>query len=150
MGISKIVIRVYGIWTNDDNHVLLCDEYHQGEFFTKFPGGGLELGESVTDCLKREWKEELGVEIEILQHFYTTDFFQQSAFDDCSQILSIYYLVKPTTEVPAEISTAKENELTIRKLGQTFRWIKGADLDESDVTYPIDRKVAAMLKKTLL
>ena len=75
MGIEKIVVRVYGIWINDDSQILLSDEYYDGAYFTKFPGGGLELGEGVLDCLKREWKEELGVEIENIRHFYTTDFF---------------------------------------------------------------------------
>jgi 8-oxo-dGTP diphosphatase len=31
----------------------------------EFPGGQLEHGESMNDCLKREWKEELNLEIEI-------------------------------------------------------------------------------------
>ena len=44
-------------------------EEHCGEILLKFPGGGLEFGESLTDCLHREFKEELSIEIEILDHF---------------------------------------------------------------------------------
>ena len=150
MKLRKVVIRVYGIWINDENQILLSDEYYNGAFFTKFPGGGLELGESVYECLKREWKEELAVEIEILRHFYTSEFFQQSAFDHSAQILSIYYLVRPTTEVKVSISMIKQEEQIIRQARQTFRWMKGAELRESHVTFPIDRKVATMLLETLL
>ncbi|MBL4734821.1 MAG: NUDIX domain-containing protein, partial [Flavobacteriales bacterium] len=82
MTISKIIIRVYGVWIDGDNQVLLSDEFHNGIRMTKFPGGGLEPGEGPIDSLRREWMEELGVEIDILDHFYTTDFFQQSAFHD--------------------------------------------------------------------
>lgn len=150
MGIDKIVIRVYGIWINANRQVLISDEFYKNTYFTKFPGGGLKLGESVNDCLKREWREELAVEIDILKHFYTTDFFQQSAFDDSAQILSIYYLVKPSTEVHVEISTAKPDEQTIRRTGQTFRWIDVSGLNENLVTYPIDKKVATMIRERLL
>ena len=110
----------------------------------------MKLGESVNDCLKREWREELAVEIDIHKHFYTTDFFQRSAFDNSVQILSIYYLVKPSTEVHVEISTAKPDEQTIRRTGQTFRWIDVSGLNENVVTYPIDKKVATMIRERLL
>jgi len=43
---------------------------------TKFPGGGLQFGEGTIDCIKREFREELGCEIGVLKHFYTTDYFQ--------------------------------------------------------------------------
>lgn len=46
----------------------------------KFPGGGLEWGEGIADALKREFKEELNAEIEIVRHFYTTDFFSGIGF----------------------------------------------------------------------
>ena len=38
-------IRVYGILINDKKQVLVSDEFIRGGYYTKFPGGGLELGE---------------------------------------------------------------------------------------------------------
>lgn len=90
---SRFNIRVYGLWLQD-GQVLVSEERIKGKSYFKFPGGGLELGEGIADCLKREWMEELGLDIQVLQHVYTTDFFQPSAFDD-SQVISIYYLVQP-------------------------------------------------------
>ena len=46
----------------------------------KFPGGGLMFGEGPEDCMKREVEEELGQDIEIISHFYTTGFFQKAFF----------------------------------------------------------------------
>ena len=87
-------IRVYGVLINAQKQVLVSDEYIRGSYYTKFPGGGLELGEGTRDCLKREFKEEMDLEVQVDQHLYTTDYYQVSAFNPSHQIISIYYLVK--------------------------------------------------------
>src|SRR5437667_10016723 len=87
-------IRVYGVLVNEQKQVLVSDEYICGSYYTKFPGGGLELGEGTRDCLKRGFKEEMDLEVAIREHLYTTDFYQVSAFNPAHQIISIYYLVK--------------------------------------------------------
>ena len=81
-------IRVYGILINEDKKVLVSDEFIRGKYYTKFPGGGLEFGEGTRDCLKREFIEEMNLQVEVLDHIYTTDFFQESAFRPGDQILS--------------------------------------------------------------
>ena len=78
--ITSITIRVYGILMDDRKRILVSDEYIRGNYFTKFTGGGLELGEGTKDCLKREFKEETNLDVTIGEHIYTTDFFQISAF----------------------------------------------------------------------
>src|SRR6188508_794273 len=92
-------IRVYGILINDKKQVLVADEYIRGGYYTKFPGGGLEFGEGTRDCLKRELKEELGIEAVIGDHIYTTDYYQVSAFRPEDQIISIYYFAKQLEEL---------------------------------------------------
>jgi len=127
-------IRVYGIWITGDK-VLVNEELIRGQKVIKFPGGGLDWGEGTADCLKREWKEELGISIEIKEHFYTTDFFQQSAFDD-SQVISIYYLVTGT--VPEIIVNYIENERTF--------WMDIKDISADTFTLAIDKKVGELLQ----
>jgi 8-oxo-dGTP diphosphatase len=137
-------VRVYGILINEKNELLVTDEFDYGFPHTKFPGGGLELGEGTRECLAREFMEECELQIEVLDHFYTTDFYQKSAFND-SQILSIYYRVKNIAPLNFKCSTKKfdfENE----ENGQLkFRWIPLKDLQAEDFTLPIDRKVAEMI-----
>ena len=70
-------VRVYGVLINDQKEVLVSDEYIRGEYYTKFPGGGLEIGEGTRECLQREFKEEMNLEVAIGDHIYTTDFFQR-------------------------------------------------------------------------
>jgi len=90
---KRFNVRVYGILVVEGK-LLVSDEFIKGKEITKLPGGGLEFGEGLADCVVREFKEELNLAINVKNHFYTTDFFVKSAFND-SQIISIYYRIKP-------------------------------------------------------
>ncbi len=147
-------IRVYGILINDERKVLVSDEYIRGKYYTKFPGGGLDLGEGTRDCLKREFKEEMDLDVEILDHIYTTDFFQMSAFNPEDQIISIYYFVKAPEEIKAPLRNKEfdfdEDQLKIYKEKneiETFRFIDWDNFSAESVTLPIDKVVAVILKK---
>ncbi|HEY0246499.1 MAG TPA: NUDIX domain-containing protein [Mucilaginibacter sp.] len=137
-------VRVYGLLINDDQEILLSDEQEYGMQFTKFPGGGLEYGEGMTDGLKREFMEECNTEVEVLSHFYTTDFFVKSAFND-SQIISIYYLVKAVSVLNVGIKNIQFDFDGEGEVLQAFRWIKLTDLKQEDFTFPIDQYVAKLL-----
>jgi len=139
-------VRVYGILIQDGN-VLLSDEYIKGNKITKFPGGGLEYGEGTIDCVIREFKEEMDLNVEIVSHFYTTDFFVVSAFSPNNQVISIYYLVKAMEEIKAPISTTPHN-YKAKAGAQSFRWIQWQDIQEDDMTLIIDKKVAELLVKS--
>ena len=146
-------IRVYGILINDQRQILVADEYIRGGLYTKFPGGGLEFGEGTRDCLRRELKEELGIEAEIGDHIYTTDYFQMSAFRPTDQIISIYYFAKQLEELKVAIREKQfdfdEKQMqTYEQTGETetFRWINWDEFSEETVTLPIDKIVAMMVK----
>ena len=103
-------IRIYGLLLDNQQRLLVSDEFIKGNFFTKLPGGGLEIGEGTRDCLKREFKEETGLDVEIGKHIYTTDFFQISAFNNKDQIISIYYWVH-ANDISNLITKTKQNIL---------------------------------------
>lgn len=92
-----LCVRVYGVFLNDMNQILVSDEYYYGQYITKFPGGGMEFGETTIECLKREWAEELKIEVEVGKHIHTSEVFQAYPFRDDIQIISIYYSVRPLT-----------------------------------------------------
>ena len=136
MVINKFNIRIYGILMNENNQVLVCDEIIKGQKITKFPGGGLEFGEGTIDCIKREFLEETNSEVEVIEHFYTTDYFQQSAFNPSHQIISIYYLL--TSKNKIDFHNTEEDI--------KFRWIASDKISENDFTLPIDKIVGEKLK----
>jgi 8-oxo-dGTP diphosphatase len=141
-------VRVYGLLINADNEVLISDEQEYGIRFTKFPGGGLEYGEGLIEALKREFIEECDTEVEVISHFYTTDFFVKSAFND-SQIISVYYLVKAMSEIRFTTKTAVFDFNGDGDILQAFRWAKLSELTADAFTFPTDQHVANLLLKTI-
>ena len=147
-------IRVYGILINEQKQVLVSDELIRGNYYTKFPGGGLEYGEGTRDCLKREFHEEMNLKVEVAEHLYTTDHFQQSAFHPDHQIISIYYKVNALENINVRLSENAfdfdDAQMIIYKEKnetESFRFINWEALSEESVTLPIDKIVVGLIKK---
>ncbi|QQS29863.1 MAG: NUDIX domain-containing protein [Sphingobacteriales bacterium] len=139
-------VRVYGLLVNENREVLICDEDIDLWHITKFPGGGLEFGEGLSDALVREFKEETNADIEIERHFYTTDFFVPSAIDDLTQVISVFYLVRPTGHFVLPPKTIQNDGRVIIQ----FRWVSIETLTPDEVTYPIEKKVVELLKDNFI
>lgn len=142
---SYFNVRVYGLLINQNNEVLVSDEEEYGFRFSKFPGGGLELGEGLIDGLKREFVEECDAEIEVLSHFYTTDFFEKSSFND-SQVISVYYIVKEKAPLQLTFKDVIYDFDGEGEILQAFRWVKIEDLNIEDITFKTDKTVGQLLK----
>jgi ADP-ribose pyrophosphatase YjhB (NUDIX family) len=143
---KQYTIRVYAI-IEHEGKILLSDECIGDKYFTKFPGGGHEWGESFPETISRELREEADIEVEEVEHFYTTDFFVKSAFDADKQVVSIYYRTK--VEDPSSIPSAEKEfdfDHNLQK-AEKFRWVSLKDLTEESVTFPIDKKVIEILSK---
>ena len=139
-------VRVYGLLINLNEEILLSDEQEFGIQFTKFPGGGLEYGEGLIDGLKREFIEECNLEIEVINHFYTTDFFVESIFGG-GQLISVYYLVKPITELAFKITDKTFDFNGQTEPMQSFRFAAIAELMVDEITFPVDKHVINLLKQ---
>ncbi len=103
-------------------------------------GGGLEFGEGTRECLVREFKEELNLEVEIGEHFYTQDFFIQNAFDPSEQILMIYYLAKTTNEALEKLQIIDQDIKEVL-------WLNPAELEAKQMTLATDKIVIELYKK---
>lgn len=139
-------VRVYGLLLHDD-HLLVADELVKGQRITKLPGGGLEFGEGTKDCLIREVREEMGVDAFDVEHFYTTDFFQESAFRPGDQIISIYYTFRVNDPLSVPVSAERFAFKQQVNDEESFRWLDLRKAEEEEMTLPIDRVVLRMLLK---
>ena len=138
-------VRVYGLLINNSNQLLISDEQEFGTRFSKFPGGGLEYGEGLIDGLKREFLEECNLEVEVLKHFYTTDYFVKSMFGE-GQLISVYYLVKNVGDIKLNIKLKPFDFDGTGEVLQAFRWIAIEELQPDDLTLPVDKHVVTLLK----
>ena len=60
---------------NEQGQILIDKRRREGAMggLWEFPGGKIEPGETVEECIKREIKEELGIEIEVGDRLITID-----------------------------------------------------------------------------
>lgn len=73
-------------------------------------------------------------------------FFQLSAFND-SQVISVYYQVKPLQMPSCDFQT---KPLNFKQLGHEeclFRWIPIQQLTMQDLTLPIDKQIVSLIKQ---
>ena len=143
----KFNLRIYGLLVSECRQVLVSDECRNGFSFTKFPGGGLEFGEGFKAALKREFLEELNLNVEVGELFYFNDFYQASAFNPTEQLVSFYYFVET---VNWRSILTDQHVVPLTDEGEKHRWIPVSELDADDFTFPIDKIVANRLSEAFL
>lgn len=95
----------------------------------EFPGGKLEEGETLQECLKREIKEELDLNIAVKDFFMTTEF----DYEFGSIRMEVFF---------AEAKTDKINKMDSH---EDYRWVETAELDNFEFA-PADIPVVEKLK----
>jgi 8-oxo-dGTP diphosphatase len=144
---TRFNLRVYALIIDEQNRILLSDEFRFGHFFTKFPGGGVEANEGIIDALRRELQEELAAEMLDSSFFYVNDFLQFSAFDPTQQLIAFYYLVQ--LKDPGKLGTMPYS-IPFQEETEKQRWVHIHELKDQDFTFPIDQLVLVKLKEKLI
>lgn len=100
---------------NDHGQILIDRRLPQGAMagMWEFPGGKIELGETVEECIGREIHEELGIVIEVGEHLITID----HTYPHLRVTLTVHQC-RHLTGVPQPIECAE------------IRWVNLADLDQ--------------------
>lgn len=94
---EKLFFRpgAYAIIVNNGK-ILLMNTKSTGKYW--FPGGGVEIGEKIEQGLKREVREETGIEVEIQKFLALREnFFYYAPLDEATHSFSFFYLCKPIT-----------------------------------------------------
>lgn len=140
---ARFNLRVYALIINEFDEILLSDECRFGQFFSKFPGGGVEANEGIQAALHRELKEELNLEVPHAEFFYVNDFHQASAFDN-SSLVAFYYLI----QLPKSTLLLNNNyTIPFSEETEKQRWVPLNILHKEHLTFPIDRLVLEKLLK---
>lgn len=139
---------VYGV-AYEDSKILLINKV-KGPYINRFdlPGGGLNEDESIIQHLKREFIEETGYEIEVLESLGVQDFKIKEAYLDYEFIhhIAIFYSVKlkeKITDISSKISVYGNNEIND---SAGICWEKPSDLSIENSS-PLVMKVLSEMKK---
>lgn len=92
---SAPIAVVVGLLTDAEGRVLLCQR-PEGRSYAlqwEFPGGKVEPGEELVDALRRELREELGIEVEVGDLLYS----KTSRYADSGLFAVAYYRIDAWT-----------------------------------------------------
>ena len=126
-GFGGLAIKVTAAVIERDGKVLIAKR-QEGDRFEgrwEFPGGKIEAGESSEECLRRELREELGVEIEAPEYLCSVPFKTLG--------ISIELMAFRTNLLAGEVRCHDHDEV---------RWVEPERLEDFDLTEP-DRLVVA-------
>ncbi len=139
----RFSVRVYGI-VIENGELLVSEEKWRGVVMQKFPGGGVEYGESPIEALHREFIEEMQAKISKYELLYVSESPVKSIFFENIQVISIYYKVeiqsKPSiSPLPIGSNNFIESE-------QRFHWLPIELLIPEKFTFKSDEEVAYLLQ----
>ena len=112
---NRIRIRVCGI-AIENNSILLVNHSgisESGSWWAP-PGGGVQLGESLTEALIREFKEETGLVIDVTEQLFVSEYIKDSL-----HAIEIFFQVKVMSGklirgVDPELSSDKQRIVDVK------------------------------------
>lgn len=128
--INEVVKRARGFIINNNNEVLMS--YCNGMSHYEFPGGHVEENESVNDCLKREIKEETGIDVETnnLEPFMVIKYYSKNYKNTNKNRLTEFYYYEVKTNDKFDLSNTNF-DAGERELKYECRYVPLKDLEST-------------------
>ena len=130
----KPIINVCGAVIRRGSKILICGRAPGTKLagYKEFPGGKAEPGETLSECLRREIREELGTEI------YTLDTAYQAWVELPDRVFHLYF-IRSVIQDGAPEPSPQEN--------QSMEWLETAELDSVNML-PADVGIAKLLAES--
>jgi ADP-ribose pyrophosphatase YjhB (NUDIX family) len=120
---NSVVPSVTAVVVNEDGNLLLIHKTDNDLW--ALPGGGHEIGESISDTVVREVFEETGYKVEVIDIVGTyTDPSHVMAYDD-GEVRQQFSICFRARVVGGELRTSNESK--------EVRWVKPDDLDQLEM-----------------
>jgi len=117
---NQLRVRVCGICLQNEKILLINQSgLRDGDFWSP-PGGGLQIGESVETCLKREFLEETGLIVEISDFLFVCEFIK-----DPLHAIELYFRVYSKA---GELTKGIDPELGDNQIIQSLKYF-----DENEI-----------------
>lgn len=105
--IEMEVVRVKALILNSKGNILLA--FNNNTY--QFPGGHLDDGEEIDECMKREIKEEVGIDVEVGEPFLSIETYDNNYFGTGKKVLNTIYYYRVFTDLEPDFSMTKYDEL---------------------------------------
>lgn len=105
------IVRPTGILIEDGKILIVKQEVSEQRHWA-LPGGKLEYGETIEQCLAREISEETGIEVGVKELLYITDRFRHLN----NHIVHISFLVERLGKKPKVMNWTHRDEKMIREV----------------------------------
>ncbi len=130
----KPIINVCGAVIRRGSKILICGRAPGTKLagYKEFPGGKAEPGETLSECLRREIREELGTEI------YTLDTAYQAWVELPDRVFHLHF-IRSVIQDGAPEPSPQEN--------QSMEWLETAELDSVNML-PADVGIAKLLAES--
>lgn len=118
---NKLRIRVCGLCI-ENGHLLMINHHgiNEGDFWAP-PGGGLQFGETLESCLKREFLEETGLDVEIKDFRFISEFVHLPL-----HAIELFFLVNSTSE---NLSRGYDPEMEGKQIIQEVKYMSWSEID---------------------
>lgn len=124
---NNIRVRI-GVVLVKDGKILLIKQRKDDKEYWLVPGGGIDYGEKIKDCAKREIKEETNLDIELKQFLFT---YESINTDKGKHVLNFFFLAEILS---GELKLGKEENLVDLKFFE-FEKLKEIKLYPDIVDY---------------
>lgn len=117
---NRLRVRACGICT-EGNSLLLVNHrgLSAGDFWAP-PGGGVELGESAVDALRREFLEETGLEVEVAEFLFACELLRQPL-----HAIELFFKVRISG---GELKSGSDPESGARQLITAARFLTASEI----------------------